>query len=267
MARRKSSTRISPWPLGANTGSLFWAVDCWDHFWSHLLLSVSLTFPLWSNLLKTFTKPLFSSWLGWVLPTFALASLEVDAWERVTSVPGLIPIYWVLIAIEFPPVYYICSTLGFLPKRCALRALGFSPICCKAEVCRLLFTSFLLVLAETEPWGERYALSWCLSFVCQDLWASRLFDGPGRASSFWGTREFIHYDKCIKVASTLMLPLVPWWLWQQLHFAWHVSIVVSGLLPQWLRVGYSASTLELVHELGQKFWVLIDAFSPSSTQV
>ena len=37
-----------------------------------------------------------------------------------------------------------------------------------------------------------------------------------------------------------------------------MSIAVSRLLPQWLRVGYSASALEVVRELEQKFHTLVD---------
>ena len=92
MARRKSSIRISPWPLGANTNYQFWAIDCWDHSWSRLLLSVSLKSALWPNLLKTFAEPILSSWLGQMLLDLTLASLEVRVWECVTSVLGLTPI-------------------------------------------------------------------------------------------------------------------------------------------------------------------------------
>ena len=149
-----------------------------------------------------FLKPLFSPWLGYVLPALALAFVEVGTWERVTSVPGLTPVCWVFTAIGFSPVRCICSALGFLPVLCALEVLRFSLVCCEVKARRPLVALFLLVLVETKPWGERSALSRCLSFVCLDLGASCLFDGPSRASSFWGAREFIHYDKCIKATST-----------------------------------------------------------------
>ena len=201
IAWHKSSTGILPWPLGAITGCPFWAADCWDRSWSRLLLSVSLRSALRPNLLKTFLELLLLPWLRRVIPVLAFTPLEVNVWERLTSISGFTPVCWVLTAIGFPPISYVCSTCGFLPLCWSLGAFGFSPDCCVAEAYRALVTLFLLVLTETEPWGERYALYWCLPFVYRDLWASHLFNGLSRVSSFWGAWEFTHCVKCIRAAS------------------------------------------------------------------
>ena len=42
------------------------------------------------------------------------------------------------------------------------------------------------------------------------------------------------------------LSFVPWWLWPHWHFSQHASAVVSGLLPYWLRGGYSTLAIELI---------------------
>ena len=140
-------------------------------------------------------------WLRWVLLVLAFTPLEVNVWERTTSVSGFTPICWVFIAIEFPLVCCIGSALDFLPFRRVFGAFGFSLDHCEDRACGPLVTLFLLVLAETKFWGEHYDLWWCWSFVCWDLLVLRLLDYPGWALGFWGAREFTHYVKCINVTS------------------------------------------------------------------
>ena len=155
IARQKSSIRISPCLLGATSGCLLCATNCWYRSWSHLLFSVFLRSTFWPNLLKTLPELFISPfWLRRTLRVHPLAPAEVGVWERATSALGLAPVRWVLTAIKFSLVRYVRSAIGLLPVHRPLGAFRFLPVCYEWGVCCPLVTLFLLVLAKVEPLGE-----------------------------------------------------------------------------------------------------------------
>ena len=68
-----------------------------------------------------------------MLPALAFASLEVGVWERMTSVPRLTPICWVLTAISFHPYITFVQPSGSYPYTMPSEPSDFHPFAAKQK--------------------------------------------------------------------------------------------------------------------------------------
>ena len=123
---RRSLIGISLCPLELASCCLLWAMECWEHSWSHLLFNMSLRSALLPNLLNTFPDSL-------LLLLWSVYALPVSLWLQqrlVCRSVRLQPSGWhssteSLQPSGFYPSAAFSQPLGFHPYVASLQPLGF----------------------------------------------------------------------------------------------------------------------------------------------